>query len=267
MPLNKEDIVAPLIAAYLEQLIDYNFSQLVFPDGRKSQLLFFADEFHLVRLRKIPQWVAVLRSFGFAAILTFQSVAQLRQKYGQSGMEAIFECCRTKVIFASGSGKSAQEAEQMLGDKDVVYTQNSRGRVGLTQTKIRQKVPLWSAIDFMRMRRGECVIINKGYAASSRAGIPFLTVIEIPQTEKQLAKKYENKWKLRREELSAQNNKYSREDLVAQLEKSVEVAKEKLPEVNNEKSEETEAQSSTTEPWKNSQTKGILKPFMPEFSI
>ncbi|MDJ0719478.1 MAG: hypothetical protein QNJ54_35540, partial [Prochloraceae cyanobacterium] len=170
-------------------------------------------------------------------------------------------------IFASGSGKSAQEAEQMLGDKDVVYTQNSRGRVGLTQTKIRQKVPLWSAIDFMRMRRGECVIINKGYAASSRAGIPFLTVIEIPQTEKQLAKKYENKWKLRREELSAQNNKYSREDLVAQLEKSVEVAKEKLPEVNNENSEETEAQSSTTEPWKNSQTKGILKPFMPEFSI
>lgn len=213
----------------MEQLIDYNFSQLTFPDGRSSQLLFFADEFHLVKFRKIPQWVAVLRSFGFAAILTFQSVAQLKKNYGIQGMEEIFECCRTKVFFSPGSAKSAAEISEMLGEKEVKYTQTSWSQGGGSNSQQRQKISLWSKEDLLRMRRGECVIFNKDYVGGNRAGIPLLQVINIPDSEDQLGKRYASKWKKLRLELQGRRKKYQVKELVLELRKRAEIADRLLP--------------------------------------
>ncbi len=228
LPLGKEDIVAPVIAAFLEQLIDYNFSQLTFPEGRKSQLLFFADEFHLVRFRKIPQWVAVLRSFGFAAILTFQSVAQLEKNYGREGMKEIFECCSTKVFFAPGSGESAAEISKMLGEKEVKYTQKSWSSGGGSSSEQRQKIPLWSPEDLSRMPRGECIILNKDFAWGRRARIPLLNLIKIPESEAQLGKRYASKWITLRQELEKKSKQYQNKELVLILNKRAAIAERLL---------------------------------------
>lgn len=229
LPLDEEEVVAPVVAAMVEELIEYNFSQLTFPDGRPDQLLFFADEFHLIKFRKIPKWVAVLRSFGFAAILTFQSLAQLEKKYGITGMKEIFECCRTKVYFSPGSGKSAAEISEMLGEKEVKYVQNSWSSGGGSSSQQRQKIPLWTKEDLLRMPRGECVILNKDYAWGKRAGIPLLNVIQIPESESSLGKRYANKWNQVRKILEERTKQYTVKDLVKELIKREEIAENLLP--------------------------------------
>lgn len=229
LPLNKEDVVAPVIAALTEQLIDYNFSQLVFPDGRSTQLLFFADEFHLVKFRKISQWVAVLRSFGFAAILTFQSVAQLEDTYGIQGMKKIYECCMTKVFFAPGSAEAAAQITEMLGEKEVNVINRSWTKGGGSTSESKQKIALWSKEDLLRMPQGECIIFNKSYAANKRSGIPLLELIEIPDSEVELGQRYAAKWQKIRRELEAKKAKYSVKEIVLQIKIRREIGENILP--------------------------------------
>ena len=75
--------------------------------------------------------LARLRKFGGRCVLGFQSVSQVSTVYGQGPAQAIIENCGNTLIFrCSGSeqGGTSQFASRLIGDREVVRLQTSRGR-------------------------------------------------------------------------------------------------------------------------------------------
>src|SRR6202044_3722721 len=72
-----------------------------------------------------------LRQFGGRRILGFQSVAQVSSTYGHGDAQTIVENCgNTLILRCSGSeqGGTSQFASRLIGDREIVRRQTSRGR-------------------------------------------------------------------------------------------------------------------------------------------
>jgi type IV secretory pathway TraG/TraD family ATPase VirD4 len=75
--------------------------------------------------------LARLRKFGGRCILGFQSVAQVSGTYGAAEAQTIIENCgNTLILRCSGSenGGTSQFASRLIGEREVVRRQVSRGR-------------------------------------------------------------------------------------------------------------------------------------------
>jgi type IV secretory pathway TraG/TraD family ATPase VirD4 len=74
--------------------------------------------------------LARLRKFGGRCILGFQSIAQVSSTYGQSEAQTIVEnCANTLILRCSGSenGGTSQFASRLIGDREILRRQISRG--------------------------------------------------------------------------------------------------------------------------------------------
>jgi type IV secretory pathway TraG/TraD family ATPase VirD4 len=74
--------------------------------------------------------LARLRKFGCRCVLGFQSVAQVSSTYGQSEAQTIIENCgNTLILRCSGSenGGTSQFASRLIGDREILRRQISRG--------------------------------------------------------------------------------------------------------------------------------------------
>jgi type IV secretory pathway TraG/TraD family ATPase VirD4 len=74
--------------------------------------------------------LARLRKFGCRCVLGFQSVAQVSSTYGQNEAQTIVENCgNTLVLRCSGSenGGTSQFASRLIGEREIVRRQISRG--------------------------------------------------------------------------------------------------------------------------------------------
>ena len=65
--------------------------------------------------RLLPQG----RKFGAAAIITFQTVGQMRARYGKDAAEALLGCCNTKLFLQLADADSRRWASQTIGDVEV----------------------------------------------------------------------------------------------------------------------------------------------------
>jgi hypothetical protein len=75
--------------------------------------------------------LARLRKFGCRCVLGFQSVAQVSGIYGDADAHTIVENCGTTLILrCSGSehGGTSQFASRLIGDREVLRRQVSRGK-------------------------------------------------------------------------------------------------------------------------------------------
>jgi type IV secretory pathway TraG/TraD family ATPase VirD4 len=97
-----------------------------------QRLWFVVDELDaLGAIDGLKDALARLRKFGGRCILGFQSIAQVSNTYGQGEAQTIVENCgNTLVLRCSGSenGGTSQFASRLIGEREVIRRQTSRGR-------------------------------------------------------------------------------------------------------------------------------------------
>ena len=72
-----------------------------------------------------------MRKFGGRCVLGFQSVAQVSSTYGSGEAQTIVENCgNTLILRCAGSehGGTSQFASRLIGEREVIRRQTSRGR-------------------------------------------------------------------------------------------------------------------------------------------
>jgi type IV secretory pathway TraG/TraD family ATPase VirD4 len=117
-----------MIAAWMRLAIFEAMSQR---EDRDQRLWFVVDELDaLGAIDGLKDALARLRKFGCRCVLGFQSVAQVSSTYGQSEAQTLVENCgNTLILRCSGSenGGTSQFASRLIGDREVIRRQVSRG--------------------------------------------------------------------------------------------------------------------------------------------
>jgi type IV secretory pathway TraG/TraD family ATPase VirD4 len=175
---DNREAIAPIIATGLHALISHNVSPR---RKRKTGLVVGLDEFPTLNVPSIVRYPAEARSQGFCALLGFQSYSQIVKTYGEESAKTIIGSCGTKVLFDPGEFASAEIFSKMLGDIDVEITQKSTssssgggsGSRGSSTTKVLQQRPLISPTEFLKLPRGEAIVLNPGYSSDKESNIPL----------------------------------------------------------------------------------------------
>jgi len=117
-----------VIAAWVRLAI---FEAMSGPD-RDQRLWFVMDELDaLGAVDGLKDALARLRKFGGRCVLGFQSVAQVASTYGAGDAQTIIENCGNTLILrcsGSDSGGTAHFASRLIGDRELLRQQTSRGR-------------------------------------------------------------------------------------------------------------------------------------------
>jgi type IV secretory pathway TraG/TraD family ATPase VirD4 len=117
-----------IIAAWMRLAI---FEAMSRPEG-DQRLWFVMDELDaLGTIDGLKDALARLRKFGGRCVLGFQSIAQVSSTYGAGEAQTIVENCgNTLILRCSGSehGGTSHFASRLIGEREVVRRQTSRGR-------------------------------------------------------------------------------------------------------------------------------------------
>ena len=117
-----------IIATWMRLAIVETMSQ---PE-QDQRLWFVVDELDaLGAIDGLKDALARLRKFGGRCVLGFQSIAQVSSTYGAGEAQTIVENCgNTLILRCSGSenGGTSQFASRLIGDREIVRRQTSRGR-------------------------------------------------------------------------------------------------------------------------------------------
>jgi type IV secretory pathway TraG/TraD family ATPase VirD4 len=118
-----------IIAAWMRLAIVEAMSQ---PENRDQRLWFVVDELDaLGAIDGLKDALARLRKFGGRCVLGFQSIAQVSSTYGAGEAQTIVENCgNTLILRCSGSenGGTSHFASRLIGEREVLRRQTSRGR-------------------------------------------------------------------------------------------------------------------------------------------
>jgi type IV secretory pathway TraG/TraD family ATPase VirD4 len=118
-----------MIATWIRLAIVEAMSQA---EGRDQRLWFVVDELDaLGAIDGLKDALVRLRKFGCRCVLGFQSIAQVSSTYGPGDAQTIVENCgNTLILRCSGSenGGTSQFASRLIGDREVLRRQLSRGR-------------------------------------------------------------------------------------------------------------------------------------------
>jgi type IV secretory pathway TraG/TraD family ATPase VirD4 len=97
-----------------------------------QRLWFVVDELDaLGAIDGLKDALARLRKFGGRCVLGFQSVAQVSSTYGAGEAQTLVENCGNTLILrcsASENGGTSQFASKLIGEREVIRRQTSRGR-------------------------------------------------------------------------------------------------------------------------------------------
>lgn len=130
MPYKAGQIAAlrSVIAAWMRLAI---FEALSGDENRDQRLWVIIDELDaLGAIDGLKDALARLRKFGGRCVLGFQSVAQVSGTYGAGDAQTMIENCgNTLILRCSGSeqGGTAQFASRLIGEREVLRRQVSRG--------------------------------------------------------------------------------------------------------------------------------------------
>ncbi len=118
-----------MIATWMHLAIFEAMSQ---PQGCDQRLWFVVDELDaLGAIDGLKDALARLRKFGCRCVLGFQSIAQVSSTYGQGEAQTLVEnCSNTLILRCSGSenGGTSQFASRLIGEREVLRRQISRGK-------------------------------------------------------------------------------------------------------------------------------------------
>jgi type IV secretory pathway TraG/TraD family ATPase VirD4 len=107
------------------------FEAMNLPIGGNHRLWFVVDELDaLGAIAGLKDALARLRKFGCRCVLGFQSLAQVSSTYGAEAQTLVENCSNTLILRCSSSenGGTSQFASRLIGEREVVRRQISRGR-------------------------------------------------------------------------------------------------------------------------------------------
>lgn len=136
-----EGAVKPVLSAFLESLA---LNLLSLPaEKRKMRRWVIVDEWPtLGKMEAVPRLLYEGRKYGVATVLAAQSLPQVAARYGEQEGSAIPASCGTIIMFRCPPGKAAEEAERIIGQKEISRETRSRGKDSdslseqITETKI-----------------------------------------------------------------------------------------------------------------------------------
>jgi type IV secretory pathway TraG/TraD family ATPase VirD4 len=117
-----------MIATWMHLAIFEAMSQ---PQGRDQRLWFVVDELDaLGAIEGLKDALARLRKFGCRCVLGVQSLSQVTGTYGGEAQTVIENCGNTLILRCSASenGGTSQFASRLIGEREVLRRQISRGR-------------------------------------------------------------------------------------------------------------------------------------------
>ncbi|MCQ9156787.1 type IV secretion system DNA-binding domain-containing protein [Acidomonas methanolica] len=116
----KEDhfeAIKPLMALWLECAAS---ATLGLPPSDRRRMWFLLDEFpDLPRVDNMTRLLPQGRKFGAAVILTFQTIGQMRSRYGEKDAETVLGSCNTKLFIQLADVESREWASNTIGKAEV----------------------------------------------------------------------------------------------------------------------------------------------------
>jgi hypothetical protein len=130
IPYSARQIAAlrTLIATWMDLAI---FEALSQRQGHDQRLWFIVDELDaLGAIDGLKDALARLRKFGGRCVLGLQSISQVSAIYGAGAQTIVENCGNTLILRCSGSenGGTSQYASRLIGDRELIRRQRSRGR-------------------------------------------------------------------------------------------------------------------------------------------
>lgn len=105
-----------LVATWLELAIVEGLSLSEQPDRR---LWFIMDELDsLGKVTSLRAGLTKLRKYGGVCVNGLQTVAQLRDTYGQDEAQTLLSCMSTKLILAAGDAETGETMSKEIGDQE-----------------------------------------------------------------------------------------------------------------------------------------------------
>jgi type IV secretory pathway TraG/TraD family ATPase VirD4 len=117
-----------IIATWMHLAI---FEALSQPEGRDQRLWFVVDELDaLGAVHGLKDALARLRKFGGRCVLGFQSASQVSATYGGDSQALVENCGNSLILRCSSSenGGTSQFASRLIGEREVLRRQLSRGK-------------------------------------------------------------------------------------------------------------------------------------------
>jgi type IV secretory pathway TraG/TraD family ATPase VirD4 len=117
-----------MIATWMHLAI---FEAMNLPTTGDQRLWFVVDELDaLGAIAGLKDALARLRKFGCRCVLGFQSLAQVNSTYGGDAQTLVENCGNTLILRCSSSenGGTSQFASRLIGEREVIRRQISRGR-------------------------------------------------------------------------------------------------------------------------------------------
>ena len=115
----------PLIACWVDVAISSLLSMEPDPDRR---VWFLLDEFaSLGRIQSVEALLTKARKQGGVGVLGIQSVAQLRETYGQHMSQTLMSCLGTWAVLRAPDQETAEYMSKYLGEEEVLRVLNNEG--------------------------------------------------------------------------------------------------------------------------------------------
>lgn len=192
--VKKKALVMPLVAAAIDMIL----RRSIFTE-RTNSLISSFDEFAMMKLVDLDEFLNTGRSSGSGCILATQSIGFAEGTYGEKKFKAILGACGTQIIGRLNENQTAGYYETQLGKEDLTYRQHSQssGQSGDSSSSSEQKQtrPLMEIQEWTQLQVGEFVILNPGQKNREKARLPYKVQIKIPERDKQEAKRSTDIWR------------------------------------------------------------------------
>jgi type IV secretion system protein VirD4 len=152
--------------------------------GRLPQpVLTVLEESGVVNLPSLSEQLATLRSRGVTILLSGQSIAQMRKRYGADGTDTILACCPVKVFFKAEDKQTANEMSFWAGKTVVTDKRTSSNTHGESHSEGQLIKDLLAAHEATQFNRTEVLICMDALVAREKrasARDQFLTQLTPP---------------------------------------------------------------------------------------
>ncbi len=121
-------LLAPLICGQIGELVSATL--MLRPSAERRIWLLLDELAALGRIQALGDALAQGRRFGLCAVGAVQTIAQLREKYGAYGAQALLACFSSQIILRTPDPETASWCSQLLGQRQIKRTVESSGTGG-----------------------------------------------------------------------------------------------------------------------------------------
>jgi len=175
-PESDQEALAPVFGAILGEILrvcEHNAASVA--DPRALPLLkILADEAaHLAPLARLGTHLAVSAGHGVRWCVVYQSIAQIRARYGHEADAIIANTLCKLYLGPIVDGATRQEVQALLGEQEVEQTSTTSGRWGeSTTTRHEQSRPKLGGEQLAQLSGGEAIAFH-GHDLPALVRLPF----------------------------------------------------------------------------------------------